>query len=131
MNSPAKRQCQSKNKAGEPCRAAPLTGDDYCIAHTRNPLEKTRFGGAQPGAGRPKAPKISEMMREALAERVEQRVDRMLIVPFEAMEAEKTIVAPNGKIAAVVPDHPVRLKGWTTHGMGRPEAAENHRDQRS
>jgi hypothetical protein len=69
----AKRQCQGKTKAGKPCKAAPLSGSDYCLAHAdEETRESAGFGGSQPGAGRPRVPRATELMREWVEENAEK-----------------------------------------------------------
>ena len=47
--------CEGVTKAGDPCRARPVTGTTYCVAHTDDPavraraIEGSRRGGQQRG----------------------------------------------------------------------------------
>ncbi|HEU4735498.1 MAG TPA: hypothetical protein VFS48_00525, partial [Solirubrobacterales bacterium] len=63
----AKRKCTGKTKTGKPCGAWALKGHLVCLAHAD---EKTRasvrFGGAQPGAGRPRKLKPMEVERRLM-----------------------------------------------------------------
>ena len=119
MSEIAKR-CAATTKNGNPCNGNPVLGGDYCLAHSD---EKTRdsvgFGGAQPGAGRPKNPKVVDMLRDA----VEEQAELMLRTPFEAMAANRTVVARNGDIVGEEPDHQTRLRAWNDlldRSYGRP-----------
>lgn len=59
--------CTGTTKKGQPCKAAPLKGTTNCLAHSdQETRESTRFGGAQPNAGRPPMPKPTEIMRRLL-----------------------------------------------------------------
>jgi hypothetical protein len=68
-----KRTCTGTTKKGAPCKAAPLKGQRTCLAHAD---EKTRdftgFGGTQPGAGRPRLPRVHERMAAWMDEHLEE-----------------------------------------------------------
>lgn len=50
-----KRRCPGLNKQGNPCRGNPLANSDKCMAHQPEEAKAlVGFGGAQPGAGRPR-----------------------------------------------------------------------------
>ena len=80
------RRCQGTNRAGDPCRAAPLTGSQWCSAHDPQLPAAARFGSpeqateAATGVQR-RTPSVTEKLRE----RVEQEADAILAVYFEAL----------------------------------------------
>ena len=76
-----KRRCKAKTKAGKPCKAAPQKDGDYCLAHTRNDEVSRGFGGPQPGSGRPRNPRPTEVMRRL----VEQHVEVVLAPHFRTL----------------------------------------------
>lgn len=62
-----RRNCAATNKAGNPCRAAPLKGQDHCLAHGNRP-DPYRFGSpewsARAGASdKPRVPNVMEAAR--------------------------------------------------------------------
>ena len=59
-------------------------------------------------SGRPKTPKVVDMLRDA----VEEQAELILQTPFEAMTANRTVVARNGDIVGEEPDHQTRLRAW-------------------
>lgn len=77
----AKRNCKAKTKKGKACGAAPLkpgtvldgvsVSGDYCRQHDPKLPDSARIGGAQEGAGRPRLPKPTEIMRRLVEEHVE------------------------------------------------------------
>lgn len=71
-----KRQCKGKTKAGKRCRNPVVAASGYCLAHDpENRGENRRFGGRQPGAGRPRTARPSEVMREWVEEHVQELLD--------------------------------------------------------
>jgi hypothetical protein len=58
------RRCQGNNKAGRPCGSPPLRGGDFCLAHDEVSRDSVRFGGPQPGSGRPRVPRSTALQRE-------------------------------------------------------------------
>lgn len=118
----ASPRCSQTTKAGAPCRARPLKGADTCLAHSD---QETRgsisFGGAQPGGGRPKSPRVVDVLRE----RLEAEADAWLKVLTDAREAERGVVVGDGEAARVefFEDHPTRLKAFREvfdRGYGKP-----------
>ncbi len=115
----SKRQCKGENAKGGPCGANPLrpgteidgicvTGD-YCRAHDPNLPDSARIQGAQPGAGRPKKPRVVDVLKE----RVEAEVDQWLDVLQDARVAVKVVgIVGEGEMAEPieVEDHAIRLK---------------------
>lgn len=79
------RRCVGKTKKGKRCRAAPLTGRKHCLAHAdEKTRETTGFGGAQPGAGRPRAPRPHEIAQQL----VEAHILRVLRPYFRTLGLE-------------------------------------------
>lgn len=80
------RRCHATNRAGEPCRAAPLRGSQWCSAHDRQLPAADRFGSpersakAATGVER-RLPSVTERMRE----RVEAESEAILAPYFEAL----------------------------------------------
>lgn len=92
---PRKRKCKAKTKAGKRCRSAPLTNSPYCIAHQdKETREKTRFGGAQPNAGRKPKPKPPDALRELLEHEVE-----VVLRPYFDVLGYDVVVAGDGELA--------------------------------
>ena len=104
-----KRKCTGKTKAGKPCQAAPLKGLDVCLAHAdQETRESMGFGGPQEGAGRPRIPRVSEL----LIAQVEERAEEVAEVLWDALEATAGIVIRigDGKDRLETgPDHKVRI----------------------
>jgi hypothetical protein len=68
---PKPRRCTGKTKAGKRCKAYALHGTKppRCLAHAdEKERERLRFGGAQPGAGRPAKPRPSAVARKLIEE---------------------------------------------------------------
>lgn len=92
------------------------------MAHAPEEFRQSRgFGGAQPGAGRPKAPRAVDVLRE----RLEAEADEWLKVLEDARTADRGVVVGDGEHARVeyVDDHPTRLKAFREvfdRGYGRP-----------
>lgn len=127
-----KRKCKGTNKQGNPCGANPLkpgteiegvlvTGE-WCRQHDPNLPDKARIGGAQPGAGRPKTPRVVDVLRD----RIEAEVDEWLNVLSDARVAVKVVgVLGEGETAEPieVEDHAIRLKALSIaldRAYGRP-----------
>lgn len=61
------RKCAGTTKKGDPCKAAPLTDTDFCLAHSDEETRgETGFGGPQPGSGVPARPKPSEIAKRLI-----------------------------------------------------------------
>lgn len=72
MAAKRRRRCKGKTKAGKRCSRAPLTDQDYCIAHAQRKEKDSRgFGGAQPGSGRPRKPTVTALLQERAAGRAD------------------------------------------------------------
>lgn len=79
-----KRKCKGKTKAGKPCGANPLrkgtvingvtvTGK-WCRTHDPDLPDSARIQGAQPGAGRPRVPRPTEVAAELVNRHIEKVV---------------------------------------------------------
>ncbi|MCA1572668.1 MAG: hypothetical protein LC798_20710, partial [Chloroflexi bacterium] len=104
-----KHGCTGTTRKGEPCGAWPLKDRDVCLAHSDlETRASVRFGGVQPGGGRPKNPRAVDVLRE----RIEQNIDRWLAPIEEALAAERGIVVGMGEDASLefIPDHAIRLR---------------------
>lgn len=87
-----KRKCHGENLQGKPCGANPLKAGTvidgtkakgkHCRAHDPDLPETARIQGAQPGAGRPKNPRVVDVMRD----RVERKIEQVLGPYFDALE---------------------------------------------
>lgn len=88
----ADRACKSINTAGEPCKANPLKGSDYCSAHDPSLPDSVRFGSpvqakeAAKLAGRPPLPKPTDVARAL----IEENVHRILRPHFRALGMDIT-----------------------------------------
>jgi hypothetical protein len=107
------RACRGTTKAGKGCKAHPLHGTDFCMAHAD---EETRasvgFGGPENGAKGGKAKRVPRLT-EILRERVEAEADTLLGNLLElALRGERAVVVGNGPTAHVeiVDDPELRLK---------------------
>ncbi len=107
-----RRKCQGKTKAGKPCRAVPLkkgtviegvaAGGKHCRQHDPKLPDSARIGGAQKGAGRPRNPKPTEIMRRLVEEHVEVVLaPHFRTLGYDVARNDKTgeleiVEAPNG-----------------------------------
>jgi hypothetical protein len=81
-------QCTATTRNGQPCHATPGP-DGYCIAHRpRNPEEPRVFGGAQPGGGRPRKPRLRDELEKYLAENAERLNRAYWANLFRAMDTD-------------------------------------------
>lgn len=118
------RRCHAITKAGKACKAHPVSGSDFCLAHDETAREIARFGGLQPGAGRPPAPRVVDVIRE----RIEEEMDEWYQVLLDARDASKPVMVGHGEDAYVVdiPDHGVRLAAFREvmdRAYGKPKQA--------
>jgi hypothetical protein len=124
----AKRRCKGKTKAGKRCRNTAVLEHGYCIAHTPKETEGSRrFGGSQPGAGRPRSPRAVDVIRD----RIEADVELVLTPLFDALEADRGVVVGSGDDAALetVPDWPSRLaaaRELLDRAYGKPQQMVRH-----
>lgn len=120
-----KPTCTSTTKAGNPCKSPPLTGTTHCISHApRETKVSAGFGGPQPGAGRPRAPRAVDVLKE----RIEQDIDAVLNPLWAALDATSGLVVGNGSTAEVevIPDFRTRItaaRELLDRAYGRPKQA--------
>jgi hypothetical protein len=77
-----KHGCIGTTKTGKPCDGNPMKGREVCVAHVDDKTkESLRFGGAQPGAGRPRLPKPMDLARQM----VEAHAVALLRPDFKAL----------------------------------------------
>ena len=100
----AKRRCAGTTKTGKPCRAAPLSDSDYCLAHADELTRaETGFGGAENGAkggAAGKHPRVVDVLRE----RVEAEIEKVIKPYFDALEHAMLHASYEGDV--IVSDHP-------------------------
>lgn len=120
------RSCQAITKQGKPCGAPPLragtevggirVSGQWCRQHDQDLPDSARIGGRQPGAGRPRRPRVTEVLRE----RIEEETEAILAPFFDATRAEN----PDGS-----PNHAIRLKAAEAlldRAYGRPRQTTEH-----
>jgi hypothetical protein len=103
----ARRRCKGETEDGD-CRANPLKDSDYCLAHSdATTRESVGFIAANGKAGRPKNPRAVDVLRE----RLEERVDAVLDVLWDGLEADLVTVSGSGEDAErnIEPDHRIRI----------------------
>ena len=86
------RHCEGTNRAGQPCRAAPLRDGRWCSAHEPELPAAIRFGSSEQAAAAATGvdrhnPSVTERMRE----RVEAEAEAILAPYFEALAAEEDL----------------------------------------
>lgn len=106
-----KRTCSGKTKRGTRCKSTAVLENGKCMAHQSKEVQESRgFGGSQPGAGSPRRPRATEVLRE----RVEEQIDAVLKPLFDGLGADKAIVVSGGVKepgwVEYVPDMPTRLR---------------------
>jgi hypothetical protein len=116
------RTCASLTRTGRPCKAIPLKGRDVCLAHADEiTREKTRFGGRQPGAGRPPKPKLSDIERQL----VEEHLEKVLRPYWRTLGYDVVIAEDTGEGALVeLPEGGAKLYG-TASRDGRVNMSEH------
>lgn len=113
----AKRKCKGKTKAGKPCRAVPLkkgtelegvkVSGKWCRQHDQDLPDSARIGGAQPGAGRPRNPRVVDVMRE----RVESEIEAILKPYFDTLKEATEVAKYEGVVyTSEVPDLRARVE---------------------
>ena len=96
-----KRKCKAKTKAGKPCSRPPVIGETHCLAHmSRKEREARGFGGPQPDSGRPKKPRVTDVMRK----KIEAEIDKVLKPYFEALEGAVVHAVYEGRV--IPSEHP-------------------------
>ena len=127
------KKCSAKTKAGKRCKANARYDSGYCNAHSPKELqERSGFGGAQPGAGRPRTPKAIDALRE----RIEKDIDRWLQPLEDGLTADRGVVVGDGENARVefFADHPTRMKAMQLafdRAFGKPAQAIKHSTEES
>lgn len=123
MAASTKRQCCGTTKKGELCKAAPLRDSDFCLAHSdAKTRESVGFVADNGKAGRPKKPRVVDVLRE----RIEEEADHWFDLLKDASVAMKVVgVVGEGEMAEPieVEDHNIRLKALSIaldRGYGRP-----------
>lgn len=122
----SERSCKATTKKNAPCRAAPLSDSDFCLAHADpETRSKTGFIPNNGKGGRPKNPRVVDVLREAL----EQDADLILGVYRDAMEATRAVVVGNGPSACteIVPDYATRVKAadaYQDRVIGKPKQTQ-------
>lgn len=100
-----KRACKATTKAGKPCKAAPLSDQDFCLAHAdAETREKTGFVADNGKGGRKPNPRAVDVLRE----RLEADIDKVLNPLFTAAEATRTYTDSNGDTHEL-DDHQIRI----------------------
>lgn len=111
---PKKTKCAGTNKAGKPCGAWPVKGEKFCMGHLdRKKKEELGFGGAQEGSGRPKNPRVIDVLKVRLEERADEIIDVYLEAARASTVTIEEFVNEDGETemrAVEVPDHAMRLK---------------------
>ena len=85
-------RCEGTNRAGDPCRAAPLRDSRWCSAHDPQRPAAIRFGSREQAAEaatgvQRRTPSLTEKLRE----RVERESDAVLAPHFEALDAGENV----------------------------------------
>ncbi len=109
----ARKRCKAKTAAGKRCKAWPLQGGELCLAHDVKARELARFSGAQPGAGRPKLPKPSDLQRHLLEQHITD-----ILAPLYRTIGFDIVTTPEGLALQARPTGGVRLHG-TSQKDGR------------
>lgn len=121
----AKPRCKATTRKGGNCKAAPLKGQDVCLAHAdAKTRARTGFVPDNGKGGRKPRPTEIEMYEKVwLANR--PKIEQALT---EGITATRHVVVGNGPSARVeeVPDIPTRLKAveiFTDRLVGKPSQA--------
>jgi hypothetical protein len=116
------KTCAGKTKKGKRCRSTSVRDNGYCFAHQPEEVRKSHgFGGPQPGAGRPRKPRVVDVLRQ----RIEQDIDHWLGPLERGVVAERGVVVGDGPTAHVeyVDDIPTQIKAHREafdRAFGRP-----------
>lgn len=121
------RRCTGTTKRGNPCKAAPLRDRETCLAHADGPTRTSTGFGEGPRPGRPRAPRVVDVIRE----RIEADAEPVIGALWNGLTAERAVVVGSGEYATVeyVPDHDIRIKAareLLDRGYGRPVQALEH-----
>jgi len=117
--------CKATTKAGKPCKAAPLTDTDFCLAHSdAETRESAGFVADNGFGGRKRLPKEVELYEKvwlANQPKLTEALER-------GITATRHVVVGNGPTARVeeVPDIPTQIKSVeiiTDRLAGKPRQA--------
>jgi hypothetical protein len=102
------RRCTGTTRRGTPCKATPRGDTGLCNAHSpKETQDSAGFGGPQPGAGRPRKPRVVDVIRE----RIEQDMEPVIAALVDALSADRGVVVGAGESAELelIPDHAARI----------------------
>lgn len=118
------RTCHGMNRAGKPCRVAPLKGGDYCRAHDPQLPEESRFGSTvQAAAAATGVERRFPRLRETLEREIEDKAERIVGAQIEALDATRITIDEETGEVHVHPDYAIRLRAGDTlvsRALGRP-----------
>jgi hypothetical protein len=102
------RRCTGTTRSGTPCKATPRGDTGLCNAHSpKETQDFAGFGGPQAGAGRPRKPRVVDVIRE----RIEQDMEPVIAALVDALSADRGVVVGAGESAELelLPDHAARI----------------------
>jgi hypothetical protein len=102
------RRCTGTTRRGTPCKATPRGDTGLCNAHSPKKIQDSAgFGGPQPGAGRPRKPRVVDVIRE----RIEGDMEPVIAALVDALFADRGVVVGAGESAELelIPDHAARI----------------------
>jgi hypothetical protein len=108
----AKRTCKARTKAGKRCRAHPLHGSDFCLAHSDEATRaKVSFAGAENGRKGGYAKRVPRLT-EVLSQEVEARAEEIIAKLLSGLNAQRAVVVGTGPRARLefAPDGDLVLK---------------------
>ena len=102
----AKRRCKAKTKAGNRCKNGAM-GNGFCIAHASRKVKVSQgFGGPQKDSGRPRKPRVVDV----LLERVEEKVEAIIAPYMDAVEGACLFTNYEGEVhVSIHPDLGARI----------------------
>ena len=95
-------------KKGTVINEIAVTGK-WCRQHDQDLPENARIGGAQPGAGRPKKPRVVDVMREKLEENIDKMIDPYLQQALDAKCQFITLDKKGNEKIVMIPDYKARI----------------------
>lgn len=122
-------QCSATTKKGTRCKSPARQGEGTCLSHApEEARESVGFGGSQPGAGRPRAPRVIDVLRE----KIEADIEGWLQPLVDGRTADRGVVVGDGEAARVefVPDHRTRMKATAEaldRAFGKPSQVHDIR----